>query len=164
MNLAACSPYVSWKEEVKLNDGRVIVVKQKRLAEGEVPREEWLTIPLPEFDVNPIVWHEHLIPLILNIDHRILYIVGIPPTGREIRLYGCPEHGAVGFKWQNGQWIRIPFGDIPLNIYSTNMLINNFPPKGTSLLTILEKSSRSLNGDGRASGNWTLNPNRGNGC
>jgi hypothetical protein len=162
--LAACSPYTSWKEEVQLNDGRIIVVEQKTMAAGEVLREEWLTIHLPEFGVNPIVWHEHLHPLILNIDHGVLYVVGVPPTGREVRLYGCPEHGVVGFKWQTGRWTRIPFAQIPVSIYSTNMLINYFPPKGTSILTIVEKNGKNLNGDGRASGDWKLDPSRGNGC
>jgi len=30
INLTACSPYIEWEEEVKLSDGRIIVVKQKK--------------------------------------------------------------------------------------------------------------------------------------
>src|ERR1017187_6175079 len=87
MNLAACSPYVTWKEEVKLNDGRVIVVEQKKLVEDEMAREAWLTINLPEFSAEQIVWHEHLSPIVLNIDEGMLYVVGQPPTAREERQY-----------------------------------------------------------------------------
>jgi hypothetical protein len=163
-NLAACSPYVSWKEEVKLNDGRVIVVEQRKLAEGEIDRESWLTIPLPEFGTKPIVWHGHVTPMNLNVDQGILYVVGLPPTGREARFYGCPEHGYVAFAWKKGTWNRVFFAQIPESIYSTNLLIEGFAPKGTSFLTIAEKNSKTLNGNPRLWGYWKLNPNIGNGC
>jgi hypothetical protein len=148
MNLAACSPYVTWKEEVKLNDGRVIVVEQKKLNQGGIAREAWLTINLPEFNAQPIVWHENLSPLLVNIDEGRLYVVGDPPTRLEMRHYGCPRPPYVGFVWENGTWIRIPFDKIPERIYTTNMLIENFPPEGTNILTLEKKNSREVNGAG----------------
>lgn len=162
--VAGCSPYVSWKEEVLLNDGKTTIVEQKRLDEGDGLHEAWLTIHLSQISANPIVWHEHLDPLNLNVDHGTLYVVGVPSTGREVHFYGCPEHGAVGFKWEGGRWAKISFAEIPVSIYPTNLLILNLPPKGTRLLTIKEKWSSSLNGDGRAYGQWALDPNRGNNC
>lgn len=163
-NLAACSPYVSWKEEVKLNDDRIIVVEQRKLMEGGIDRESWLTISLPELDSKPIVWHEHLRPLVLNIDGGKLYVVSVPWTGREDRMYDCPEHGVVGFIWQTSQWTRIPFARIPERIYNTNMLIDAVPPRGTSLLTIKEKNGTSLNGKPTYRLFWRINPNRHKGC
>lgn len=164
VNLAACSPYDSWKEEVKLNDDRVIVVEQRKRVEGGLVRETWLTISLPEFGSKPIVWHEHLSPLILNIDDGKLYVVAFAWAGPEERMYGCPEHSYVGFIWQNGQWTRIPFAQIPESIYNTNMLIDAIPPRGTSILTITEKNGKALNGDGRLRLDWRLDPNRRNAC
>jgi hypothetical protein len=164
VNLAACSPYVSWKEEVKLNDGRVIVVEQKKLMEGEIDREAWLTISLPEFGSKPIVWHERLTPNIVNIDHGILYVIGAPGTARESRIYECPEHSTVAFVWRNGQWVRIPFDEIPISIYGTNMLIDAVPPRGTSFLTIAEKDGKTLNGEPRHRFFLRLNPKSDNGC
>lgn len=164
VNLGACSPYASWKEEVKLNDNRVIVVEQRKRVEAGIVRESWLTISLPELDSKPIVWHEHLSPIILNIYGGILYVVAIAWAGPEERMYDCPEHSYVGFIWQNSRWIRIPFTRIPENIYNTNMLIDAVPPRGTSFLTIAKKNGEDLNGDARLRLFWKLDPNRRNAC
>jgi hypothetical protein len=150
MNLAACSqdsPYVTWKEEVKLNDGRVIVVEQKKRPDGGIAREAWLTINLPEFSTQPIVWHENLSPLIVNIDGGKLYVVGYPPTIIEENKYGKPSPDYVAFVWDHGAWNRIPFDDIPQQIYTTNMLIDGFPPKGITILTLKKKNGPEMNGD-----------------
>ena len=160
----ACNPYPTWKEEVKLNDGRVIVVEQKRRLEQGFVRESWITVNLPEFSASPIVWDEKLMPSILNIDDGKLYIVGEPATGRETDLYGCPEHGYVGFKWDGENWKRIPFAQIPENIYDVNLLLNSVPPEGTELLTLDRKNAADLNGNGPLQALLRVLPNRGNGC
>jgi hypothetical protein len=149
MNLAACSPYVIWKEEVKLNDGRIIVVEQKKRIVGGMDREAWLTIDLPDFSAQPIVWHENLRPLVVNIDGGRLYVVGVPPTEVEFNHYGKPRPAYIGFVWENGTWTRGSFEKIPESIYTVNMLAERFPPNGTSLLTLEKKNSRELNGDAR---------------
>jgi hypothetical protein len=51
---------ITWTEDVKLLDGRVITVTQKRRIEGRMSREAWLTFKLPEFGDKEIVWHENL--------------------------------------------------------------------------------------------------------
>src|SRR5271156_2486460 len=79
LSLTACGgpDSITWQEEVKLNDGRVIVVTQKKRCEGAytggnyascITREAWLTIALPEFSSQPMVWHESLDPMVVNID------------------------------------------------------------------------------------------------
>jgi len=140
------SPYVSWQEEVKINDGRVIVVDQKKRKGGLMAREAWLTFNLPEFSPQPILWHENLSPLILNISGGKLYIIGYPPTVVECTHYGKPDPSYVGFVWDGGNWVSIPFEQIPNNIYDTNMLIEGFPPYGTKLLVLTQKASREVNG------------------
>jgi hypothetical protein len=147
--LFGCSPYVTWQEEVKLNDGRVIVVEQKKRIGGLMAREAWLTIKLPEFGVQPIVWHESLDPLVVNISEGKLYVVGYPPSVVEYNHYERPNPCYVGFVWENEKWNRISFEDIPIQIYKTNMLIDSFAPKGTILLTLDRKNSHDMNGDGR---------------
>jgi len=165
LNIAACSPFVMWKEEVKLNDGRVVVVEQKKLVDHGIAREAWLTLNLPEFSDQPIVWHEFVSPIVLNIDGGHLYIVGDPPTPVEIRKYDCPKHAYVGFVWENKTWKRIPFERIPVDIYDANMLIANFPQNGTSFMTLDKKNSKEENGDARIHGLLKIDPNRGNwGC
>jgi len=52
---------ITWQEEVKLLDGRVITVAQKNRVEDGMPREFWLTFKLPEFGNQEIEWHENLL-------------------------------------------------------------------------------------------------------
>jgi hypothetical protein len=99
----------TWQEEVQLLDGRVITVTQKRRLEGvytgqefgSIPREAWLTFNLPEFIPQQIVWHENLIPMVLNINNGKLFIVATPWTERELRQYGNPNPDYVGYRFEN---------------------------------------------------------------
>ncbi len=145
--------YVTWQEEVKLNDGRVIVVTQKRHCSAAytggnyatcIERESWLTIKLPEFG-NQIVWHENLKPRILNVHNGQLYIVGSPATCLEYRTYGRPSPMYIGFVLVSGHWERIPFEKIPESIYDTNLVIDGQFVR-TDFLTIVGKNSSELNG------------------
>lgn len=68
----------SWKEEVRLSDGRLIVVKptakgtMKRdmamRATGWEPGEITLRIPHTDGDVKPPVWRSALIPVVMDYD------------------------------------------------------------------------------------------------
>lgn len=154
--LPACSNNVTWKEEVKLNDGRVIVITQERKCETAydghstnscLAREAWLRFQAPEFGTKTIQWHEHLHPLILNVHQGEWFIVSIPPTQREFYEYGQPQPGYIGFKLIAGSWKRIAFLEIPISIYDTNLLITTLPPSEKQLLTIAIKESITVNGD-----------------
>lgn len=149
------SKFVIWQEEVKLNDGRVIVVTQKKRCEGAytgkefakcIVREAWLTMNLPELSSKEIIWHERLSPKIVNVHERRLYVVGWPPTNFEFRLYGKPHPPYIGFIFENGEWRRIPFNEIPEAIYDINMLTAGIPPEGIKFLTLERKESKDLNG------------------
>lgn len=145
-----------WQEEVQLNDGRVIVVTQKKRCEGAytggnyapcIAREAWLTINLPEFSNQPIVWHENLHAIVLNIDHGKLYLVASFPTQREFKQYGEPEPPYIGFRWEMTGWKRISFEDIPKAIYDVNMLMEGTPPKDIQYLSVEKKQTKEINGN-----------------
>lgn len=116
---------ITWAEEVKLLDGRVITVTQKRRIEENIEREAWLTFELPEFGNKEIVWHENLDVMVLNVYQGRLYVVGVPGTIIEFRKYGRPEPIYIGFRFDNYQWIRLPFNEIPEAIYDANMYPEN---------------------------------------
>lgn len=117
---------ISWTEEVKLLDGRVITVVQKRRIDSRrMPREAWLTFKLPEFGDKEIVWHENLETQILNVYQGKLYVVGGFSSIVEFCQYDKPFPAYVGFRYDNDQWVRISFGDIPEAIYDSNMYFDN---------------------------------------
>ena len=148
--MSGCADTLTWQEEVKLSDGRVIVVTQKRRYESaysghgpgasSIPREFWLTFKLPEFGNKDIVWHEKLGPQVLNLHSGKLYIVGVPLTGREFDLYGKQRPPYIGFRYQAGSWQRIPFAEIPAAIYDTNMWIGNAPPNKSGRISLADKA------------------------
>ena len=159
-------PYVEWREEVKLNDGRIIVIEQKRRDEGGVPREAWVTIDAPIFGSSPITWHENLRPIILNVDKGNLYVVGTPPTRKEALQYECVSPYYIGFRWVDGKWEKIPFSDIPEAVYDVDLLLPNFPPKDVKILTLERKDKKDLNGDParKAAVFSKINRQAGSGC
>ena len=160
LSIGACvaSPkLVTWQEEVKLLDGRTIVVEQMKTCEGAytggnyadcIARESWVTINLPELSAKPIVWHEHLFAIIVNIYNGKLFVVGSAPTQREYKFYGDDKPLYISFIWENDHWKRIPFNEIPTAIYDTNMLLEAIP-LGMKYLTRAKKESSEMNGDPR---------------
>ncbi|MFZ6694099.1 hypothetical protein [Undibacterium sp. SXout20W] len=148
MSINACSgDTTTWDQEVKLLDGRKIVVTQKRLLQGLLTRDAWLTINLPQISQEPIVWHESLYPMVVNIFNGSLYVVAMPSTVRERHRYGDPSPPNIGFRWVASGWQRIPFNEIPEAIYDANMLVSELPPKLPKLLTLDEKNSTKMNQD-----------------
>jgi len=132
---------LTWQEEVKLLDGRVITVKQKRRIDGSnMEREAWLTFKLSEFSNKEIVWHENLCPKILNVYQNKLYVVGIPATIIEYRQYGRPEPYYIGYRFDNAQWVRIPFNEIPVAIYDANMYPDNMAIARLKRVSISDKT------------------------
>jgi hypothetical protein len=144
---------VKWKEDVRLLDGRVIVVTQEKRCEGGdytaktnascLAREAWVTISLPEFSDKNIVWHENLNPMVINVYRGKLYIVGSPPTTREFRKYGAVNPPYIGFVWGQDAWKRISFADIPEAIYDGNMLIRNIPKTRTDHVSLEQKKTET---------------------
>jgi len=147
--LGGCSDSKSWKEEVKLQDGRVITITQKRRYEsvytgsntGNLPREFWLTFKLPEFGDKEITWHENLMPQVLNVYQGKLYVVGTPFTEREFRQYGKPYPEYVPYRYDAGQWQRIAFTEIPVAIYDTNMWIDIEPENNSKFISLAIKAT-----------------------
>ena len=159
--LAACGreSTFEWKEEVQLQDGRVIVVTQKRRYErvydgqstGNLARSASLSFSLPETGNQTVEWQQHLMPRVLGIHQGKLYIVGFPPTYREFIEYGKIKAGWIGYVLNGSQWEQIPFEQIPTEIYDTNLLID-WSVDLPKLVTLAEKNSKQMNGDHRYRG------------
>lgn len=130
---------ITWEEEVKLLDGRVITITQKNRVEDGMPREFWLTFQLSEFGNQEIEWHENLAPIVLNAYQHKLYVVGIPGTIIEYNQYGRPEPKYIGYRYDNAQWVRISFSEIPSEIYDVNMYPENMALNRLKYVSVLDK-------------------------
>ena len=158
----ACVPFVggcgdnmlTWQEEVKLLDGRVIMVMQKRRIEESIPREAWLTFKLPELGDKEIMWHENLEPKIFNVYQNKIYIIGSPKTIIEYNQHGRPEPFYLGYRYDGEKWIRIPFSEIPVAIYDVNMYPENMASARLKKVSILDKAE--IFKDGR----WRIHQRR----
>lgn len=140
---------VSWQEEVKLSDDRVIVVGQKKQCEGALPffrvttcvvRETWMTFRLPEFSENSILWHENLDPIILNVADGDLYVIALGHDPNTFLQYGVKTY-YIGFKWNEGKWNLIDFKTIPEKIYDSNLLLQAVPNPYKKYIKLQDKES-----------------------
>jgi hypothetical protein len=157
--LAACSDEVKWKEEVRLNDGRVVVIDQARRCAGGnytaatnatcVATDASLGFRLPETGGQEVTWHERLNPMVLNVSGGHVYLVGYPVHPAEFRAYGGTNPPYIGFVLEGSQWQRIPFERIPAEIYDGNLLIESIPKTRTKSLSLAAKNGPGENGDPR---------------
>lgn len=140
-SMASCAEDTrSWQEEVKLLDGRVILVTIKYGFPSGVFRESWVTLKLPETDNQATTWHEQLQPQNLNVVDGKVYIVGSVGTNVEFRLYNFPKPPYVGFVFDNKAWKRIPFNEIPEAMYDMNLSSYGVDSKSPRLATLTEKN------------------------
>lgn len=105
--------YPSWYEEVRLSDGRVITIHQKReYYENYGTSQSWVTIDLPELGGKQ-VWHSYLMPQRVDVVDGKVYVFGIPRGDRQLQYYRSPKHYMVAFVWGGSDFNRIPFLSVP---------------------------------------------------
>lgn len=163
--LTACTAMKTWTEDVQLFDGRVIPVQQRRVYQRVVtafgsdlvPRDCWLIANLPGIP-GTVIWHESLLPMVLNFYAGTWYLIAMPPTIVEFRKYGRPRPGYVAFSYSSGSWRRIPLASVPSSLYNVNLLIPHTPPTNITHVTLANKLS--ANSDPRYP-HWTthVDPN-----
>ena len=139
VTLTACSGTSSWDEEIRLNDGRTITIEQWRkyasAYDGDkvarLQREARIRFKVPELGNATIEWHERLTPLVLNVHDGRWYLVGFPPTGAEFEYYKWPRHTYVPFRYESGKWQRIPFKELPKEVYQSNLWLGSNAPENS---------------------------------
>ena len=139
MTLTACSGTSSWDEEIRLNDGRTITIEQWRkyasAYDGDkvarLQREARIRFKVPELGNATIEWQERLYPIVLNVHGGKWYIVGMPNTGADFDYYKRPRHTYVPFRFENGKWERIPFKELPKEVYQSNLWLGSNAPENS---------------------------------
>jgi hypothetical protein len=145
-----------WWEEVQLSDGRIIEIVQKRYYEkayagvegykSTIVRDAQVVFSLPETGLTEVVWHENLIPMRLDVYQGKPFIVAYPPTRKEFERYGRPKPSYLGFYYEDGQWRRVRYRDIPDSQYDANLVIDRYLPESIKKLTLEVKNSKQFNG------------------
>ena len=135
-SMSACSATMSWKEEVKLHDGRVITSERFYNLGGfpgldaheRVPLDEEVTFNLP--NGKSIFWRNDFrdsVPEKNSLNHfRFDIVNGVPylatyPAGCiAYNKWGRPNPPQVLFKYENEQWQRITLMELPPELIGTS--------------------------------------------
>ena len=105
--------YPSWKEEVRLSDGRIITIHQKHeYYKNYGTNQSWVEIDLPELG-GKRVWHSYLMPQRVDVVNGRVYVFGLPRGDRQLMHYRYPKHFMVAFAWTGMQFERVPYLTVP---------------------------------------------------
>lgn len=120
---------VEWTEDVKLSDGRMIVVQRSEeyrrvmdvgagFQRGWLFQRSTITADLPAPVNRKVSWEGSLKPLVLDIQPgNAIYLVCVVSTGAAEIEWKVPRHEFyVAFRLANDGWQRIPLADLPLSV------------------------------------------------
>ena len=132
--------YPSWYEEVRLSDGRIITIHQKREHyDNYGTNQSWVTMDLPELG-GKRVWHSYLMPQRVDVVDGKVYVFGAPRGDRQYAHYRFPKHYMVGFLWSGNEFSRIPFLDVPARLRVEENVYPCIPRITSKKISIGEKS------------------------
>lgn len=130
---------MSWKEEVVLHDGKVIVAERFFNLGGypaieshnRSPLDETITFTLPEAN-KKISWKTEyrnelpepngLGPLLLDVVGGVPYIATSPAGCISYNKWGRPNPPYILFKYVNDEWKRIPLAEFPAELVQANLM------------------------------------------
>lgn len=130
--VAACgkpAQDLAWKQEVPLQDGRMIVLDRMSHIGAEdvlmrlrMETAQTLTFKHPDTGQR-IEWSipKGLTPYTFDLDQGVPYYVLTAHTVADYNDWDCPNPPYMVFKYANGQWQRIPFGELPERLTARNL-------------------------------------------
>jgi len=134
MRLSACATaagekYIEWTEDVRLGDGRMIVLKRSEeyrhvVDAGAGFREGWLleqsniSAELPQPVARHILWRGSLRPVVLDVQpDGTVFLVGVPASGQARHDWKLPRNELYAVLRLNGEtWERVPLELLPAGI------------------------------------------------
>jgi hypothetical protein len=151
ISLGGCDVAREWEEEVKLHDGKTVVVKRKVIKEftaalGAPPykhKESRISL------ANPIKveWRGDLEPIAFDVLERDAFVViDLIGKGGPCQRYGNPNPPFVYFRSRDGgEWERVDAGTVPPTLRQ-NLLLNWDRPELENIRRRLNlKEKESLN-------------------
>jgi hypothetical protein len=123
----------TWREEVALHDGKTVMVTWRVwLVSGELGQRpmggrQQLTFTHPATGES-VTWQDpgkvgsRLNPTLLDVDAGRLFLVGLAATGPDYDGFGCPTPPYIVFRYDGGNWIRVPLSELPPRLENANLL------------------------------------------
>lgn len=147
--VGVCAPTViDWSEEVKLHDGKIIVVKRhEELGRSGLPLAHRGSRKFWEFCYAPMGIHwkskPDYFPEVFDIVEGQAYVRVTIGSCESCMLHDYPETSALYFVWESGAWKKIDHKDFPAGL-RYNMLGNtHYDDDGSrdvrGLVTIAQK-------------------------
>ena len=144
--MMGCDVSRSWKEEVKLSDGSVIVVKRRMVRErfGEIGHHGRVLKQELEYDKagGAIHWVGDIDPVIFDFAQGKAYVVAFPQVYAECQRYGFPNPPFVFFRELGPNWERVDAGKVPKGL-EFNLLRNGWDAGG-GLITFSLKRAQDV--------------------
>jgi hypothetical protein len=136
------SRYPTWHEEVRLSDGRLIVIKQKHeYYKSYGTNQSWVTFSLPELG-GERTWHSYLKPMRIDVHDGKVYAFGRPRGDRQVQYYRYPRDYIVAFQWDGEAFKRIPFNSLPLTLRASENVFPCIPERRSSVTTWAAKEAQ----------------------
>lgn len=140
--------YPSWDEEVRLSDGRIITIQQKReVFDNYGTNQSWVTIDLPELGGKQ-VWHSYLMPQRVDVVDGKVYGFGLPRGDRQLVHYRYPKYFMVAFIWNGSQFDRLPYLKVPDIARHEENVFRCLPTNRTGKIRITMKDAAWCKPDG----------------
>ena len=129
----------SWKEEVLLHDGKIIIAERKQTygnkptldsRERALIEEEWV-FPIPA-EGKSIVWKtnfrnppegESLMLMLVGFIGDVPYLATSPAGCIAYNHWGRPNPPYVFFRYDGAQWQRIPLAEFPAEFKEANVVV-----------------------------------------
>ena len=130
LSLTACGKTIDWKQEVKLHDGRMIVVeRQSKLGPTRFPENVALEDAQTLKFAHPatgerIEWviPKGLQPVALDFDQGIPYYVLKAYTVADYNNWGCPNPPYLIFRYHTDKWQQVSFAELPAHFARRNVV------------------------------------------
>lgn len=125
----------SWEEEVRLSDGRVIVIarsvsvqkfgsKQQAESHGPVILQKLRFAGTTE----QVAWEDDITPIIFEIKGPNYFVVAMPGSDEKCKEHGNPNPPFVFYKYADGRWETIPYSEFP-DGFQRNLLVDFWRPE-----------------------------------
>jgi hypothetical protein len=133
--------YPTCREEVRMADGRVVTIVQRREYFRDYgTARSWVTLSLPEVG-GVQTWESELAPIRIDANKGDIYAIGSPRGIKQFVHYQAPRHYLVAFKWSGNSFIRIPLLDVPEALRQEENVYPCVPEDRRHVVTLAAKDS-----------------------